>query len=112
MALSYLETLANLPWSTLSHQLCQEQVAVVASRGRAGPAGNTASTNTQQAQQEGSGGAMPDVPAVPAVPLPGISLPGCELPLGAVRAALDEAHYGLDKIKERIVQYVAVQRLR
>ncbi|GAB4821799.1 hypothetical protein N2152v2_008845 [Parachlorella kessleri] len=32
--------------------------------------------------------------------------------LREVRERLDAAHYGLDKIKDRIVQYVAVQRLR
>ena len=34
------------------------------------------------------------------------------LQLAAVRARLDAHHFGLDKVKERIVQFVAVQNLR
>ena len=34
------------------------------------------------------------------------------LALRRARQELDEAHYGLDKVKERIIQYIAVQRLR
>ena len=34
------------------------------------------------------------------------------LALRRAREELDEAHYGLDKVKERIIQYIAVQRLR
>ena len=34
------------------------------------------------------------------------------LALSAARATLDEAHFGLGKVKERIIQYIAVQRLR
>lgn len=75
MALSYLETLADLPWSRLSQHV-------------------------QQAEAGGGG----DAAAGPEA--------GGALPLGLVRQRLDEAHYGLDKIKERIVQFVAVQRLR
>ena len=35
-----------------------------------------------------------------------------ELSLSAARALLDKQHYGLDKVKTRIVQYLAVRRLR
>lgn len=41
-----------------------------------------------------------------------IALLAAELSLGAARALLDERHYGLGKVKQRIVQYVAVRRLR
>lgn len=61
-ARAYLETLADLPWSVMSHH------------------------NTQRE--------------------------GLPRTLEEVRAVLDRQHYGLDKIKDRIVQYVAVRRLR
>ncbi len=35
-----------------------------------------------------------------------------ELSLAEARALLDEHHHGLDKVKTRIVQYLAVRRLR
>ena len=35
-----------------------------------------------------------------------------EMSLTAARALLDQQHYGLDKVKRRIVQYLAVRRLR
>jgi hypothetical protein len=83
MSLNYLETLAELPWSRHSGQAPQQ---------------------APPAEEGGSAGADP--PAGPLAP------PLAPLPLDAVRRRLDEAHYGLDKVKERIVQYVAVQRLR
>lgn len=60
-ARAYLETLADLPWSVMSHHK--------------------------------------ERPPLPRT-------------LEEVRAVLDRQHYGLDKIKDRIVQYVAVRRLR
>ena len=35
-----------------------------------------------------------------------------DLSLAAARELLDRQHYGLDKVKTRIVQYLAVRRLR
>ncbi len=35
-----------------------------------------------------------------------------DMSLVAARALLDRQHYGLDKVKTRIVQYLAVRRLR
>ena len=95
MSLSYLETLADLPWSRLSQQSPQQQQAqqdAAAAGSEPGPAGSPAL------------GLPVDMHAGAGAPPP--------LPLGLVRQRLDEAHYGLDKIKERIVQFVAVQRLR
>lgn len=40
------------------------------------------------------------------------SMWAAELSLGAARALLDEHHYGLAKVKQRIVQFLAVRRLR
>eukprot|EP00887_Chlorella_sp_A99_P006545 scaffold3.g6545.t1 len=84
MALAYLETLANLPWSRTTHAAPPAAAGAAADEPAAG------------------GGGRAEVAVSPPQ----------EPSLAAVRAALDEAHYGLDKIKERIVQYVAVQRLR
>lgn len=93
MSLSYLETLADLPWSRLS-QLAQQQLppAAAGASSEPGPGGSTSALSLL-APGGGGGEVAP-------------------LPLGLVRQRLDEAHYGLDKIKERIVQFVAVQRLR
>lgn len=93
MSLSYLETLADLPWSRLS-QLSQQQLphAAAGASSEPGPGGSTSALSLL-APGGGGGGVAP-------------------LPLGLVWQRLDEAHYGLDKIKERIVQFVAVQRLR
>lgn len=93
MSLSYLETLVDLPWSRLS-QLSQQQLppAAAGASSEPGPGGSTSALSLL-APGGGGGGVAP-------------------LPLGLVRQRLDEAHYGLDKIKERIVQFVAVQRLR
>ena len=80
MSLAYLETLAGLPWSRTCHKLREQQVAAELGevQGKEGGGG---------ARAEGAAGDTAGEPS-----------------LAAVRAALDEAHYGLDKIKERIVQ--------
>ena len=93
MSLAYLETLAYLPWSRFS---------VTRQPQRPAPA----ATGDDDGEGEGGGGGAAQAGAPWATPSPP------QLPLAAVRQRLDEAHYGLEKIKERIVQYVAVQRLR
>ena len=35
-----------------------------------------------------------------------------QLDLDAARAVLDADHYGLDEVKDRIVEYLAVRKLR
>jgi hypothetical protein len=90
MALAYLETLADLPWTKLSnpqdtHHAQQQQ---------------------QQQQQQRSTTTGPHVAAASS------SKPHPPLSLGEVRSRLDAAHHGLEKVKARIVEYVAVQRLR
>ena len=40
------------------------------------------------------------------------SLNAVEYPIAEARAILDAEHYGLDKVKDRIVEYLAVRRLR
>ncbi|KAI3436093.1 hypothetical protein D9Q98_002151 [Chlorella vulgaris] len=88
MSLNYLETLADLPWSRHS--------------GQAPP--------TPPVPPPLLNGGEGDLSVTPLPPR--LLAARAPLALEAVRQRLDEAHYGLDKVKERIVQYVAVQRLR
>ncbi|KAL4458772.1 hypothetical protein ABPG75_013637 [Micractinium tetrahymenae] len=99
MSLTYLETLADLPWSRLSSQAGQPQHPGAAATPVNGDEEEDAAGHVERGRPERAQHAAPPAPATP-------------LPLAAVRQRLDDAHYGLDKIKERIVQYVAVQRLR
>jgi ATP-dependent Lon protease len=72
-----------LPWATLSFQLHQKQ-------------------QQQQQQQQ---------PETAAAPAPAIVQPP-PMPLSAAQAVLDSQHYGLEKVKKRIIQHLAVSRLR
>ncbi len=74
---TYLETLADIPWSVRSHDLH--------SGGEGGGSGDHKGGAVRYQQPR---------------------------TLQDVRVLLDKRHYGLDKIKDRIVQYVAVRRLR
>ncbi len=130
MSLTYLETLADLPWNRHSGQQAAAapptaNPAQPATEGVASEHLPLAPTPQQLALRPGE----QQAPAVPPRQLPPtpqqlpLALPAApagvaaakmrrQLPLDAVRLKLDEAHYGLEKVKERIVQYVAVQRLR
>lgn len=104
MSLSYLETLADLPWSRLSTQPSPPQHQAATTTAAADKDGEDEEHDEEaarHAQRRAEQSQQADAPAG-ATPLP----------LAAVRQRLDDAHYGLEKIKERIVQYVAVQRLR
>lgn len=100
MSLAYLETLADLPWSRLSSQPALAHHPANAT---------TASADDGDEALEGEATGSVRAQQVRQTAAPPAAAP---LPLAAVRQRLDDAHYGLDKIKERIVQYVAVQRLR
>ncbi|KAK9811443.1 hypothetical protein WJX72_003978 [[Myrmecia] bisecta] len=112
MSRAYLETLADLPWNSFAG-------------GRARPGSDA----REHAQGDARAAGMPSTSALIARldPRPGAdrtlgsrdeSSASCsgskseELSLAAARAMLDEQHHGLDKVKERIVQYLAVRRLR
>ncbi len=45
------------------------------------------------------------------IELPWRSAPSLDIDIGAARAILDEDHYGLKKIKQRIIEYLAVRKL-
>lgn len=161
-ARTYLEILADLPWSRFSHQARADALAAAAAaasqpgpagNGSRGPAPSAAAAASADAGAAGAGpgdgagtgvhgtgseagGDAPDgqgpggqeeegaaeaerqqqaaLKRVPRAALSTSAVPLREPPtsLAGVRALLDEAHYGLDKVKERIVQYVAVRRLR
>eukprot|EP00775_Hariotina_reticulata_P001826 gene1826-2160_t len=81
-ARAYLELLADLPWDTLSYQLHQKQ--------------------QQQEQQPAAAQAAAGRQPPPPPPMS----------LSAAQALLDSQHYGLDKVKKRIIQHLAVSRLR
>lgn len=87
-ARAYLELLADLPWSTRAFQLQQQQQQQAAVASTSGDQDSTSS--------------MAAVAA--AAPPP--------MPLAAAQALLDSQHYGLHKVKTRIIQHLAVSRLR
>lgn len=94
MSLAYLEALAELPWARWSHQL---------PRPAASTSSGSAAEGAGQAPEAAAGGeafAVQDGGAVGAA----AGAPGGELSLRQVRERLDAAHYGLDRIKDRIVQ--------
>lgn len=108
-ARTYLETLADLPWNRFSHQARAAAKGASASAGAApkAQAGAGAEAAEQGAGVEVEGGAGPSgLHQVVRV------ADGPPTSLSDVRALLDNAHSGLDKVKERIVQYVAVRRLK
>ena len=99
--LAYLETLATLPWTRTSRDADApggrgQAVEDVQGAGTAAlDPGQQQQAQQAQVKQEQQQAQQQQV-LVPA----GSSEPS----LGAVRAALDEAHYGLEKVKERIVE--------
>mmetsp|Transcript_6093 Transcript_6093/g.13222 ORF Transcript_6093/g.13222 Transcript_6093/m.13222 type:complete len:1166 (+) Transcript_6093:153-3650(+) len=89
-ARAYLEVLAELPWNRTSADLAKEATAV---------------------EVAGSSALLPRSPVAVAgavVPHAG----GTPLSLKQARQVLDKQHYGLPKIKDRVVQYLAVLKLR
>lgn len=86
-SLAYLETLAGLPWSRQSG--ITRSIPSISSNGNNGD--DTVNNPSAKEEEEGV--------------FKGPSL-------AAVSARLDADHYGLDKVKDRIIQFVAVQSLR
>lgn len=126
-AQAYVELLADLPWNKLSTdppaqtQLQQKELQPAgAGNSNVGrdweAAGGIGSGDDGNGSHEGEGpsGAVTGG-ASSAIALP-LTLqpwrPGADLDLREGRRLLDRAHFGLDKVKERIVQYLAVLRLR
>ncbi len=119
-ARSYLEVLADLPWSALSTDK-QRQRDGSGTQGAAGGegSGGTAGKEVQPgpaaagpgAAAAGAGGGG-TAGAAAAAGVAGAVEVAPWRHLGTARALLDRQHYGLDKVKERIVEYLAVMRLR
>mgnify|MGYP001807850465 CR=1 FL=1 len=111
-ARAYLEILADLPWNTMAWQSTAAAAAAAAGGGKAA-AGQKAATaasaadgakssklaSEQQQQQQ----QQRDDQEVRGPPVP--------MPLSAARALLDSQHTGLEKVKERIIEHLAVSRL-
>ncbi|KAL6774190.1 hypothetical protein ACKKBG_A24110 [Auxenochlorella protothecoides x Auxenochlorella symbiontica] len=116
MGLTYLETLADLPWDRWSWQL---EKRAGGSGGAARVPGEAAGGGVKASPSPASPPRQPGASPTPSPhrpsPTPPPPSPDALPPdptLASVRAALDAAHSGLDSVKARIVQYVAVQRLR
>jgi len=85
-SLAYLETLASLPWSRRTSHTNRKSVPTASS------SENDGDDSLQVSAKEEGVFTGPS--------------------LAAVSARLDADHYGLDKVKDRILQFVAVQSLR
>eukprot|EP00879_Flechtneria_rotunda_P013664 GHRR01014274.1.p1 GENE.GHRR01014274.1~~GHRR01014274.1.p1 ORF type:complete len:404 (+),score=169.96 GHRR01014274.1:66-1214(+) len=128
-ARAYLELLADLPWHTRAYQLQQqqqqqkEQQQDAAAQEQVFAAPKTANNglhrgadeNHHDANAPGAPGTAAGVAAsaarvaTPMHPTPG---PPPPMPLIAAQQLLDAQHYGLAKVKTRIIQHLAVSRLR
>ncbi|KAK9840022.1 hypothetical protein WJX74_002213 [Apatococcus lobatus] len=110
MARGYLETLADLPWNSLAVARPGSSSASSASSTASRPSADSHADPQQQCHSPSllarldaasEGRPLHRDPSQP----PGGSLE-------AARVMLHEQHHGLDKVKERIIQYLAVRRLR
>lgn len=99
-ARAYLELLADLPWSTRAYQVKQQQQQQCHRQRNAdkGDSHDGAAAAAVEAEQSSTAteGLKPPPP----------------MPLAAAQALLDSQHYGLHKVKTRIIQHLAVSRLR
>ncbi|KAL3159511.1 hypothetical protein ABBQ38_009929 [Trebouxia sp. C0009 RCD-2024] len=104
IARAYLETLADLPWNHFSGQAVPRPLGTTHSEH------TSEDSETEAAKLRAKQGELPE----PAPPLqePGPVRSAEQLSLAEARALLDKDHYGLDKVKDRIVQYLAVRRLK
>lgn len=100
-ARAYLELLADLPWSTRGWQLNQQQHEQQAAGRR-----NAAVPPIPATAADGPGTAAGSQAAAAAAAVQPL------MPLSAAQALLDSQHYGLHKVKTRIIQHLAVSRLR
>ncbi|KAL0036800.1 hypothetical protein WJX79_010572 [Trebouxia sp. C0005] len=112
MSRAYLETLADLPWNTFSGET-QAPSNPEAPQGEKARATEEAS-DADSTQADASREELPDgEPMAQAASEPtSFPRPAAQLSLHEARDLLDKDHYGLDKVKDRIVQYLAVRRLR
>jgi hypothetical protein len=118
-ARAYLEVLADLPWSKTTRDLGESNAAAA---GGGGGEGSSSSMGSNGQGKDvvggvaagggvvGEGGAGRAATATPAA----VTGPDAAhvLPLPAARAVLDLHHSGLDKVKGRIIEQLAVMRLK
>ncbi|WIA37890.1 hypothetical protein OEZ86_014737 [Tetradesmus obliquus] len=112
-ARAYLELLADLPWSTRAHQLKarqQQQQHAGQTSAAAGPFGSSAAGSA--AAGETASERPPAATAASDTPAAAAAGPPPPMPLCAAQSLLDAQHYGLAKVKTRIIEHLAVSRLR
>eukprot|EP00793_Prasinoderma_coloniale_P001169 PRCOL_00006160-RA len=109
---TYLEWMAELPWGLTSQERRARRLAAAQSndggKGAAPDGGSGAGAGA--AGGVGGAGAVGGAvaEAVVAPPLP----PEPAESLSAARAILDAEHYGLEDVKRRVVEYLAVRKIR
>ncbi|KAK9859854.1 hypothetical protein WJX84_006100, partial [Apatococcus fuscideae] len=113
MARAYLETLADLPWNSFAMSRPGASNAALSSCSPKDQLGASSRNDGASQRQCHSPSlvARLDAPLDPALRSTG-PFAGSGGSLEAARAMLDDQHHGLDKVKERIIQYLAVRRLR
>lgn len=113
-ARAYLELLADLPWSTRAYQLKarqqQQQQHAGQTSAAAGPFGSSAAGSA--AAGETPSERPPAATAACDTPAAAAAGPPPPMPLCAAQSLLDAQHYGLAKVKTRIIEHLAVSRLR
>jgi hypothetical protein len=111
-ARAYLELLADLPWSTRAYQLKNgQQQHIAPAAGAAGAAGSAAGLPAAgTAAGEAPSERPADIPQAGVTPT--AAAPPPPMPLSAAQSLLDAQHYGLAKVKTRIIEHLAVSRLR
>lgn len=123
-ARAYLELLADLPWNTRAYLLKakQQQVEQQQQGGAAGAGGAAGGAlgRTVGATADPAAAATADAAATaeltsskgPSSSAASSTSPPPPMPLSAAQALLDAQHYGLTKVKTRIIEHLAVSRLR
>ena len=125
-ARAYLEVLADLPWSKTSRDLEGTAAATAAGGGGGGKGGSSSSQGGSvggggQGRERSAGASAGRPQATGAEAGVGSAAVGVAavgphmgqvLPLPAARAVLDRHHSGLDKVKGRIIEQLAVMRLK
>jgi hypothetical protein len=100
-ARAYLELLADLPWNTLAWQLQGGGGLPAAAGGPAAAKGSEHGGSVDTAPQQQQHHHQQQEVRGPPPPMP----------LSAARRLLDAQHTGLAKVKERVVEHIAVSRL-
>ncbi|DBB10132.1 TPA: hypothetical protein ACH3X3_001716 [Trebouxia sp. C0006] len=112
MSRAYLETLADLPWNTFSGETQAPSIPEAPQDAKASSTEEASDADSMQTNT--SRGDLSDGEPMAQATSEPTEFPrhAAQLSLHEARDLLDKDHYGLDKVKDRIVQYLAVRRLR